>query len=168
MLLRVHRFSGAEPEYCKPYEASRVKDVQRERQKLVISLGHKRKKITSWQSPDLVFARGVPRNQCSAFTLFPMKTTTLWRMKTNRAGGCTNIGVRFLRRALKASVTTAMRLFCVTFRRLLMTYVWKSTEMNLTTKKGIRSGSWWDSVLPLQERWRLGLSVSLQRIHTRD
>ena len=55
------------------------------------------------------------------------------RMKTNRAGGCANIGVRFLRRALKASDTTAMRLFCVTFRRLLMTYVWKSTEMNLTS-----------------------------------
>ena len=75
-----------------------------------------------------------------------MKTATLWKMKTNRAGGSVNIGTRYLRRALKASGTIAMRLSCDTFRRLLTTYVGKLSETNLTTswpQKGIRSRSRW-------------------------
>ena len=35
-----------------------MKDLQKEKQKLVISLGHRRKRITTWQRTDLVFALG--------------------------------------------------------------------------------------------------------------
>ena len=44
-----------------------------------------------------------------------------------------NIGVRFEKRASKASGTIAMRLFCDTFRRLLMTSVGKSTETSMNS-----------------------------------
>ena len=74
--------------------------------------------------------------------LLPVKTATLWKMKTNRAGYYVNIGVRYLRRVLKASGTVATRLSCDTFRKLLTTYVGKLTEMNLMNswpqKKRIR------------------------------
>ena len=129
----------------------------------------KRKKITSWRSADLVFAPDVPRNQCSAFTLLPMKTATLWRMKTNRAGDCAKIGVRFLSSRIEGE-----RHHC---HETILRYVQKSSWWHTfgnrqkwiwPQKKGIGSGPWWDSVLPLQVRCRLVLSVSLQRIHTRD
>ena len=73
----------------------------------VTSLGHRRKKTMPWRSADLVFAPGAPRSQCSACTL-PVKTATLWKMKTNRAGDYVNIGVRYLRRVLKPSGTVAL------------------------------------------------------------
>ena len=104
----------------------------------------RRKKTMPWRSADLDFALGAPRNQSSAFTLLPMKTVTLWKTKTNRAGGCANVGARFLRRTLKAKGTINMRTSCDTFRKLLMTYVGKLTETNLMNswpQKGIRSRS---------------------------
>ena len=121
-----------------------------------------------WRSAGLVCAPGAPRNQCSASTLLPMKTATLWKMKTTRAGGCVNIGVRFLRRALKASGTIAMRLFCDTFRRLLTTYVWKCTEMNLMNswphKKESAPGP---DGIPFSLH-RCGFSILIQREQTCD
>ena len=68
-------------------------------------------KTLSLQSAGVVFAPGAPRSQCSATTLLPMKMATLWKMKTNRAGGCVNVGVRCLKRVLKASGTITMRVF---------------------------------------------------------
>ena len=60
-----------------------------------------------------------------------MKTAAFWKTKTNRAGRYVNIGVRFLRRALKARSTIAMKLFCDTFKMLLTTYFGKLTETNM-------------------------------------
>ena len=54
-----------------------------------------------WQSVDLDFALGAPRNLCFVFTLLLMKTVVLWEMKTNQAGGYVIIGVRSFRRASK-------------------------------------------------------------------
>ena len=44
------------------------------------------KRQCPWQSAGLDVAPGAPRNPCSAFTLLPMKTVTLWKTKTNLAG----------------------------------------------------------------------------------
>ena len=71
-----------------------------------------------------------------------MKTVTLWKTKTNLAGGYVFIGVRFSKDALKARGTIAKRLSYDTFRKLLVTN-------------------------PLQVCWRLGFAVALQRVQTR-
>ena len=59
---------------------------QRESQNESQKYSHISKKTVLWLSADLVFAPGAPRNQYSASTLLPMKTATLWKTKTNRAG----------------------------------------------------------------------------------
>ena len=46
-----------------------------------------------------VFVPGAPRDKCSAFALFPMKTVILWKTK-NRARSCVKIGVRFSKCAM--------------------------------------------------------------------
>ena len=97
----------------------------------MISIGHRRKRTTPWQSADLVFTLGAPRNQCSAFTLLPMKTAILWKTRKNRAGVCANIGARFSKHALKARGTIAMRLSCDTSRKHRRTFAGKLKETNL-------------------------------------
>ena len=110
---------------------TRERLTERERLKSVISIGHRRKRTTPWQSADLVFALDAPRNQCSAFTLLPMKMAILWKTSMNRAGGCANIGARFPKHALKARGTIAMRLSCDTSRKHRTTFDGKLTETNL-------------------------------------
>ena len=86
-------------------------------------------KTTPWRNADLAFALGAPKKPM--LCLHAITDATLTKMKGNRAGGYVNIGVRSLKRALKARSTIAMKLSCGTFRRLLTTYVGKSAEMNL-------------------------------------
>ena len=112
-------------------QVSHDKQLLIERLKYETSLGHRRKKTMPWRSAGLGFVSGAPRNRCSASTQSPMKTATLWKMKTTRAGGYVNVGVRFLRRVLKARGTIAVNLSCDTFRRLLTTDAEKLTDMNL-------------------------------------
>ena len=106
----------------------------------VTSLGHKRKKTTPWRRADRVFAPGVPRRPFSVSTQLQMKTATLWKTKTNLAGGYVNIGVRFSKH-LKAKSTIAMKLSFGMFRRLLTTYVGNLAETNVmnpwTQKKNL-------------------------------
>ena len=67
------------------------------------------KKTVRWRSADLDFVLGVPRNQCSAFTLLPIKTAISWKTKTNQAGYFVNIGVQSFRLALKAKGTITLK-----------------------------------------------------------
>ena len=62
------------------------------------------------------FALGAPRNQCSASTLLPVKTATLWRMRS-------------LRRVSKANGTIAMIPSSGTFRRRLTIHGGKLIDM---------------------------------------
>ena len=62
--------------------------TQNEKQKLVNALGHRQKKTMPCRSEELDFALGAPGNQCSAFTLLPMKTAIPWKTMMNQAGGC--------------------------------------------------------------------------------
>ena len=83
--------------------ASREKDSERERHKLVISLGHRRKKdnasakcrlgLRAWRSKKPMLSL----HAVTDVDGHPLET------RTNRAGGYANIVVRFFRHALKAS-----------------------------------------------------------------
>ena len=64
-----------------------------------------------------------------------MKTVSLWKTKTNRAGDYANIGVRFSRHATKAKGNITMKTSFDTFIKLLMTSVGKSTETNSMATK---------------------------------
>ena len=88
-------------------------------------------KTMPWRNADLDFALGAPRNQCSVFTLLPIKTAILWKTNTNLAGDNVNIGVQSFRRAFEAKGTITMKTSCDTYRKLLKTFVGKSTETNL-------------------------------------
>ena len=91
ILFRVCGFSWVEMDYCEP---------------------HARKNCWTWCGTEKyiglatcrtsVFVPGVPRKRCFVSTQLPMKTVTFWRIKTSQAGGNLNIGVRFLKRVLKA------------------------------------------------------------------
>ena len=64
---------------------SLARDSLAEREAEIRNHSGQTEKTMPWRSADLDFALGVPRNQCSAFPLSPMKTATLWKTKMNQA-----------------------------------------------------------------------------------
>ena len=107
-------------------QVSHEKELLIEKLKYVTSLRRRRKKakcrlgLRAWRKkPTLCLHEVVDEDG------------TLWKMKTNRAGGYVNIGVRFLTRVSLAGGTIAMRLSCGMFTRLRTIHVGKLTEMNL-------------------------------------
>ena len=74
-----------------------------------------------WQSVDLDFEHGAPRNLWFVFTLLLMKTAILWKTKMNQAEGYANMGVLFSKHAPKVRGITNMKISCDMFRKLLTT-----------------------------------------------
>ena len=85
-----------------------------------------------WTQTEKDNALARQRNQCSVFTLLPMKTVILWKTKMNQAEGYVNLGVQSFRRAPKVRRIINMKISCDMFRKLLTTSAGESTEMSLT------------------------------------